>query len=193
MEKREVKPFIDIDVKDTIYKLSFVTGYSVMSICEDMCNQAFKKGLGHELSPFFKRGIQVDGAVYQGNKKAIKFETSSSKIERISMKVNNNAYEYAYNLSYAIGCSVAKIVAYAVEKSMNDFSFLDRYIRQFLSKQIDKERKDIMLKIVKTVNKYYAIDEEYSIAALLLYIADEYKRLSDGVEGVLKDVVVGGR
>lgn len=193
MEKREVKPFIDIDVKDTIYKLSFVTGYSVMSICEDLCNHAFRRGLGHELSPYFKRGIQIDGAIYQGNKKAKKFETSSPKIERISMKISNNAYEYAYNLSYAMGCSVAKIVAYAVEKSMNDFAFLDRYIIQFLSKRIDKERKDMMLKIVKAVNRNFVVDEEYSIVALLLYIADEYKRLSDGVEGVLKDVVVGGR
>ncbi|MGE7667412.1 hypothetical protein ACQKMN_17060 [Ureibacillus composti] len=190
MEKREVKPFIDIDVKDTIYKLSFVTGYSVKSICEDLCNQSFKNGLGRELSPYFKRGIQIDGSVYQGNKKAERFEASSEKIERISMKISHNGYEYAYNLSYAMGCSVAKVVAYAIEKSINDFAFLDRYIKQFLSKQIDKERKDMMLKIVKAINKDFVESEEYSIAALLLYIADEYKRVSDGVDGVLKDVVV---
>lgn len=193
MGKREVKPFIDIDVKDTVYKLSFVTGYSVMSICEDLCNHSFRKGIGHELSPYFKRGLSIDGAVFQGNKKAQKFESKSTNIERVSMKINNNAYEYAYNLSYAVGCSVAKIVAYAIEKSMNDFAFLERYIKQFLSKKIDKERKDIMLKVVKAVNKDYVGDEELSIAALLLYIADEYKRLSDGVEGVLKDVVVWGK
>ncbi|QCR33109.1 hypothetical protein [Lysinibacillus sp. SGAir0095] len=189
MEKREVKPFIDIDVKDTIYKLSFVTGYSVKSICEDLCNQSFRCGLGRELSPYFKRGIQIDGAVFQGNKKAEKFESSSQNIERISMKVNGKLYDYAYHLSFAMESSVAKVVAYGVEKSMKDYAFLDRYIKQFLSKKIDKERKDMILKIVRTINKDYTVDEEYGIVSLLLYIADEYKRLDEGVDGVLQDVV----
>lgn len=192
MEKREVKPFIDTGIKDTIYKLSFITGYSVKSIAEDLCNQAFRSGLGRELAPYFKRGLQIDGSVFQGNKKAAKFESSSINIERISMKLSAGAYEYAYNLSYAMGCSVAKVVAYAVEKSMNDYAFLDRYIKQFLSKKIDKERKAMMLKIVRTVNKDYA-EEELSIASLLLYIADEYRRFDEGVDGVLKDVVVEGK
>lgn len=191
MEKREVKPFIDTGIKDTIYKLSFVTGYSVKSICEDLCNHSVKKGLGQELSPYFKRGIQIDGAIYKGNKKSEKFEVVSQNIERVSMKVNNTVFEYVYNLSYAMGCSVAKVVAYAVEKAMNDFVFLDRYIKQFLSKKVEKERKDMMLKIVKTVNKDHS-EENLTIASLLLYIADEYKRFGEGVDGVLEDAVGSG-
>jgi|GEM_PF-4066941 len=187
MEKKEVKPFIDTGVKDTIYKISFVTGYSVKSICEDLCNNAFKSRLGNELSPYFKRELIIDGMSFQANKKAEKFESASKEIERISMTLNKNLYEYAYQLAYAMGCSVAKIVAYGVERSMNDFNFLNRYINQFLSKNIDKERKDIMLKIVKTINNEST--EEYSIASLLLYIADEYRRFNEGVESVLKDAV----
>lgn len=187
MEKKEVKPFIDTGVKDTIYKISFVTGYSVKSICEDLCNHAFKSRLGNELSPYFKRELTIDGMSFQANKKAEKFESTSKDIERISMTLNKNLYEYAYQLAYAMSCSVSKIVAYGVEKSMNDFNFLNSYINQFLSKNIDKERKDIMLKIVKTVNNEST--EEYSMASLLLYIADEYRRFNEGVEGVLKDAV----
>lgn len=187
MEKREVKPFIDSGVKDTIYKISFVTGYSVKSICEDLCKHAFKSGLGCELSQYFKRGITIDGITFQLNKKAGKFEPVSKNIERISMTLNNNLYEYAYLLSYAMDCSVAKVVAYAVERSINDFNFLNRYINQFISKNVSKEHKDLILKIVKTVNKESS--EEYNIASLLLYIADEYRRFSEGLEGVLKDTV----
>lgn len=188
MEKREVKPFVDTGVKDTIYKLSFITGYSVKSICEDLCNHSFTLGIGNELSKYFKRGLNIDGTVFQGNRNAIKFQPTSTNIERISMTLSNSAYEYAYHLSYAMGCSVAKIVAYAVEKSMKDFDFLNRYIEQFLSKHVDKERKDMLLKIVKIVNRGNT-EEEYSIASLLLYVADEYKRFDEGVEGVLKDAV----
>lgn len=183
MEKLDVKPFIDIAVKDTIYKISHVTGYSVKGICEDFCNYVFENGLGVELSPYFKRDLTIDGLEFKGNKKADKFDPISENSERISMMITDNAYEYAYNLSYAIGCSVAKIVGYAVEKCMNDFDFLNSYISQYLSKSLGKEQERLMSRVIEVT------DEEYGDILLILYIADEYRRFSVGVEGVFKDAV----
>lgn len=190
MGKKEVKPFIDIDVKDTIYKLCFISGYSVNGMCEDFCNNAFRKGLAQELSPYFKWGLQIDGAVFKGDKKAKRFVSSSDNLERISLKIDGKIHSYAYNLAYAMETSVAKIIAYGIEKSMNDYDFLDRYIKQFLRNKIDKERKDMILKLVRTINKDYTVDEELGMISLLLYIADEYKRLDEGIDGVLKDSFV---
>lgn len=189
MKKRGVKPFIETEIKDTIHKVSFVTGCSIKSICEDLCSHAFKSGLGSELSTYFKRDLYVDGKSYKGNENGSKFNVYTKDVERISMTINDTDYEYAYNLAYAMECSVAKIVAYALCKSMQDFEFLNTYIEQILSKSVSEERKDVLLDVVKNVNSAN-FEEEYSITSLLLYIADEYRRLSDGIEAVLEDAYI---
>lgn len=186
MEKQDIKPFIDTMIKDTIYKISFVTGYSVKSMCEDFCNHVFKSGLGNELSPYFKRDITIDGMEFKGNKKAVKFEPISENSERISMKINSDAYEYAYHLSYAVGCSVAKIVGYAVEKCMRDFDYLSKYIDQFLCKSLNEEGKNSMKDIVDIVNEDF--QEGYGAISLVMYIGDKYRRFNEGAERIIKDV-----
>ena len=189
MKKREVKPFVGSEVKDTILKISFITGCSIKGICEDLCSHAFKTGLGVELSPYFKRDLYIDGKSFNGNESGSKFNIYTKDAERISTTLNETDYEYAYNLAYAMECSVAKVVAYALEKSMKDFDFLNNYMEQILSKCVTKDRKDILLDVVKKVNDAN-FEEEYTIVSLLLYIADEYRGLSDGIEGVLKDAYV---
>lgn len=188
MNKRDVRPFVDSVTRDTLYKLSFVSGVSVKKLCEDMCNNAIKNGLSVELSPYFRREIQIDGAIYKGNRDADSFEYQSRNIERISFKLTPSAFDYVYELSKAMECSIAKVVGYAVEKSMSDYKFLDRYIKQFLSKKVDDDRMNILLGIVKTVNDG-SVKEDYNVASLLLYIADEYRRLDIGLEGVIEDSV----
>lgn len=189
MSKRDVKPFIDVDVKDIIYRFSHVTSHSVKDILEDLCMNAIKNGIGEDLSPYFKRGIQVDGVIYQGSKNAIEFTYQSKNIERVSMQLNPTAYDYVYNLSYAMECSVAKIVSFTIEKSIGDFKFMERYAKQFLNKLVDDKRKEQLLKVVKEVNRIND-QEEYTLMSLLLYIADEYKRFDDGVASVLEDAGV---
>lgn len=186
MKKREVKPFIDTVIKDTILKISFVTSCSIKSICEDLCSHAFESGLGDELSAYFKRDLNVDGKLYEGNGSGTKFDPLTKDVERISMTLNNTNYDYAYRLAYAMECSVAKIVTYALTKSINDFDFLNSYIEQILRKNVDEERRNLLMDVVKNVNSAN-FEEEYSIASLVLYIADEYRRFDDGIDSVLKD------
>lgn len=191
MEKRDVKPFIDVEMKDIIYKFNFITGYSVTSICEDLCKQAIKTGVGKELSAYFRREIKLDDVVYPGLKKPMKFERKATNVERISLKLSSNIYEYAYSLSFAIGCSIAKVVAYFLERSMNDFEFLNQYTTEFLTERMNDERKDFMKKVICEVNNDYLSDdpEEYSIASLLLFIVDEYKKPDESIDKVLIDFV----
>lgn len=187
MKKREVKPFIDVEKKDTIYKLSFVTGISVMSICEDLCNHAFKKGIGNELSRYFIRDIQIDGHLFKGKEHAPKFEPKSKRLERVSMSLDKDSHSYAYDISCAMGCSVARVVAYSIEKSMNDFEYMDHYVEQFLVNKLDEERSSHILTVMKDLNQWN-LEEEYSLTSLLFHIADNYRRFEDGIDGVLKDV-----
>lgn len=187
MKKREVKPFLSIETKDTIYKISYVTGHSVKRICEEFCKHSFKSGLAFELSPYFNRSICIDGTSFEGSQNNEKFEPLSLENERVSMTLDANVHEYAYQLSYAIGCSVAKVVAYAIEKSMCDFDFLNQYTKELLINNRNFEKSKPILKIIDSYNRNN--EEEINLITLLLYIADEYTRLEVGMDDVLKDCV----
>ena len=191
MGKHDVKPFIEVEMKDLIYKLSFITGYSVNSICEDLCTHAIKMGVGKELSVHFRREIKLDGVVFPSLKNPKKFERNTNNIERISLKLSSFIYEYANSLSFAIGSSISKVVAYFLERSMMDYDFLDHYTTNFLSEKMDDNRKDIMKKIISDVNKDYLPEDpkEHSITSLLIYIIDEYKQPSQSVEESLKNFI----
>ena len=189
MENRDVKPFVDVKTKDFIYKLSFITGMSVKQICRDLYYRGIEDGLGMELSPCFKRDLHIDGYSFKGDRYAKKFEPYSSNIERIAMKINDKSYEYAYNLAFATGSSISKVVSYAIEKSMKDFEFLDQYIKQFLIENVDTDKRNILLEIVNVINKDY-VEEDLTIASLLMHLTDEHRRLEDGITSVLNEVVI---
>lgn len=190
MKKREVKPFLDIETKDTIYKISDVTGYSVKSICEDFYKHSFNNGFGYDLAPYFKRNLEIDGVLFKGNMVNEKFEPFSTENERVSTALEVELFEYAYQLSYAIGCSIAKVVSYAIEKSMKDFEFLNGYAKQFLFNKIEADKTNTILSAVDSLNSKN--EEEFNLIALLLYIADEYKRFDKGIKSVLSEVVLTG-
>ena len=191
MGKHDVKPFIEVEMKDLIYKLSFITGFSVNNICEDLCTHAIKTGVGKELSSHFKREIKLDGVVYPSLKEPKKFAKNTNKIERMSLKLSSFVYEYANTLSFAMGGSISKVVAYFLERSVNDYDFLDQYTTEFLSKKMDENRKNIMKKIIYDVNNDYLPDDskEHSIISLLIYIIDEYKQPTESVEEALKNFI----
>lgn len=186
MEKREVKPFINAKIKDTIYKLSDITNYSVKRICEDICNHAFKSDISDELSPYFRRGVIIDGMSFSFNENATKFEPSFNEKERVSMKLNTKLYGYAYYLSYAMECSVAKVVAYAIEKGFNDSEFLIGYVNESLNKRLKGEHKEEFYKLISLINN--DSNEELDVLNTSLYIKDEYGDFDKGLNKLLKEV-----
>lgn len=188
MKKREVKPFLDVETKDNIYKLSFVIRKSVKGICEDFCKYAFKNGLGSELCKYFHRNVALDGTLFKGDPSNEKFEPLSDKIGRVSMTLDEDIHEYAYQLSYAMGCSVAKVVSYAIEKSMNDYDFLNWYAKEYLIKLLDTDKCNLIFMAVERYNEEK--QEEYNLISLLLYITDEYKRLENGLESSIKELLL---
>lgn len=190
MEKRDVKPFVNTAIKDIITKISFLTGHSVKKIGEDLCKHAVDKNVGKELKNHFKRSIEINGVNFEGLKGPEKFERKPGEIERLSLTVDNEIYEYAYKLSYAIGCSVAKVFAYFIESSMDDIAFLDSYIINVLSKNIAPGRKELLRKIIKDINENHSTKAN-TVSALLLYIVDHYKQPGEKLDNTLESFVSG--
>jgi len=175
MQKKDVQPFIKTSTKDVIYKLSFITGYSVKQICEDLCVHTLrnKKKLAEQLSPYIKRNIKIENDVYTPNEKPLKHYPISGDLERVTIKLNLNSLDFAHSLAHSLGWSTAKVVAYCIKQSMNDFEYLNFYVMKFLEKKMDENRKEMINQIMKDINN--ELGEEHIVVSLLIGIVDDLK------------------
>lgn len=95
-----------------------------------------------------------------------------SKTERITLRLTRNVYEIVYYLSYALDCSVSRVVSLLLERGMHDVRFVNQYINRYLS-SIDDSRKKELQKVLDYING--ELEEEITLASLLSYIAAEFK------------------
>lgn len=188
MKKHDIRPFIDATIKDLIYKFSHTTGISILRICEDFCIHSLDNDIGNELSHYFKRDITINGVSYKGDRNAMKFEYQSNDIERITLQLDDKYYDFAHDLAYAMRTSLSKVVGYAIERSINDYEFLNQYVSEFLMENVSERKRDKLLQVVGKVNDENK-EVEYNLASLVMYIADEYRRFGEGLDGVLNDCV----
>lgn len=188
MQIKDVQPFITVPTKNVIYKLSFITGYSVKQICQDLCVHTLrnKRKLGEELSPFLKRDIKMGETQFVAASKPLKHYPINESVERVTVKIGINSYEFAYSLAHALGWSVAKVVAYCIEQSMKDFEYLNFYITRYLDSKMDDNRKKMIEVVMNDINK--ESEEEHSVASLLLGVVDEIKEADQNVTDAVSQI-----
>lgn len=182
---KDVQPFIKSSTKSAIYKLSYITGKTVKQICNELCQRMFndKKRLVEELSPYAKWDMKIEGITYTASATPIKTYPISGSLERVTIKVDPSSYSFANSLSHLLGWTVAKVVAYCIERAMNDFEFINQYITDLLEANTKSGQKNTLKGIMKDINE--ALDEEHSIPALLIGIADELKSIDQNYDEAL--------
>ena len=75
-KKVDVKPTLNIELKDAVYRLSYVTRQPVKNVGEELCVLAFHTNeIIIRLVPYFQRDIKIGKTLYMGradNKQMIK-------------------------------------------------------------------------------------------------------------------------
>lgn len=127
-----------------------------------------------DLSQFFHRDIRINNTLYFGSLEnpRIHMLKFPAKTERVSLRLKRNVYEVVNTLSYALDCSVSRVVSLLLERGMHDIRFVNTYINTNLN-SIDERRKKELQKILDYING--ELEEEITLAALLSYIAAEFK------------------
>ncbi len=68
-KKRDVKPTIDVNLKDAIYRLSFVTRSPVKEVCEELCLYSLNnRKIRDNISVYMRRDIRLGSTFFNGNK-----------------------------------------------------------------------------------------------------------------------------
>lgn len=188
-KKRDIKPFISSKLKDSIYRLSYITNTPVKDVCEKVCKTAIKnKKVIEELSNYFHKNIRINSTFYMGNSGNPKIHNKkvTVKSERISVRLNKELYEFLHSLSYALDCSVAEVASILLEHGMNDITFISSYVNEHLHDINDKDKEELQ-KILDYINQ--GLEEEIGLASLLSYIVDEFKQPLKTIREAVNDFI----
>ena len=186
MSTKLIKPYIEVDKKEIISKLNFLTGLTIKDICNDLLEHAVKSNYAMFLTPHFKRSVTIKRLQFPAQNSPIPFPELKNELTRITLIVNDKIHGYANNLYYATDVSVPKILASMINYSISDHKFFERYVTDYLSNKIDDERKRLLKSILKDINK--ETEGSHNIGSLLFCIADELKDNGDSIEESIEKV-----
>lgn len=175
-KKRDVKPTIDVNLKDAIYRLSFVTRTPVKEVCEELCLYSLNnRKIRDNISIYIRRDIRLGNTFFNGNKDREGLPTSGQENERISLRLTSEVHEMVNVLAYGLDCSVSKACAMLLHEGMNDFEFVNQYVRKYLADSLDEHTLREVEKIISYVEKENGESKD-SWAAVLSAMIDEVKK-----------------
>lgn len=180
-KKRDVKPSLPIDLKECVYRLSYITNTPVKNVIESICvsGLASSKVMDY-LSNYFRRGFSFGSTVYMGDmsKEPIRHLYKNIEKERVSTRLKDGhgeTYDILKRLAYALDCSPALAASFLIEASIRNSDFVDEYMTRHLEEELDQGRVKELKEVLKFINKNNPYKEEYSLHNLISYIMDELK------------------
>jgi len=172
-KKRDVKPTVELDLKDTIYRLSGITFLPVKDVCPALCMLVINDRRSIEyLSKFFKRDLLFDTTIFRGHvtNKSVEKRLNGYG-ERITMRLSQIEYAKVALLAFALDCTVSRATAILLEMSMSEVRFVNAYIKEFLRHELSESQMREFKEILRYVNKHG--ESHHSWASLLAHVMDE--------------------
>lgn len=188
--KKDVKSTIPIELKDAIYRLSYLTNTPVMHVAELLFLHSVKNTeIIDYVATYFQRDIILNGTLYHGTltNPSVSKQKYSGQTERIHFRLTREAYEVLAVFSYALGCSNSKACAVLLEECIHESDFINDYVEQHLTGNLSGDRMKELREFMQYVNKG---EEIHSWASLLSYIKDEVKKPFQNVKEVIGEFVI---
>lgn len=184
-KKRDVKPTISSNLKDCIYRLSYITNTPVKDVVETLCEKGLKsRKVIDYLSQHFRRNFQFLNTVFIGDfeRESLQHKYQSGKNVRITTRFNANIYEDISSLSYALDVTPSKATALLLEASVRNTNILNAFVKTYLHGQVDNLRMKELKQVLKYINKNNPYKEEISWFTLLSMIFDDIKDSTSNVK-----------
>ena len=191
-KKRDVSPTIQLELKDTIYRISYVINTPVKDIVESICIFGMhSRKVITILSKHFKRNIKFQNTLFIGHldNPSIKRLEKGIKTERIGTRFKQQDYETLVTLAFALDVTPSRAAALLLETSIKHSDFVNSYFQQYLSKNIDYNRMVELKKIISFINDNNPHEEKVSWLALISYIYTEIKDSALSLNESLNDFI----
>lgn len=187
-KKRDVKPTISSNLKDCIYRLSYITDTPVKDVSEIFCIKGLhSRKVIEYLSNYFRRDLRFLNTVYIGDpgRESLQRKYQSGKNERITIRFTQIIYEDIYSLSCALDVTPSKTTALLLDASIRNTNLLNAFVKNYLHNHFDNNRMKELKQVLKYINKNNPYNEEISWFTLLSMMFEEIKENTNNVKEVV--------
>ncbi|MYL22032.1 hypothetical protein GLW04_19340 [Halobacillus litoralis] len=184
-KKREIKPTVNTELKNCVYRLSFVTDTPVKDVIEILCMKGLNNRIVIEhLSQYFRRDYQFKSTFYIGSleNESLQSKIQPGKSERITTRFSQEDYERIYLLSIALDVTPSKATALLLDASIRNSNLLNSFVKTYLHTQLDKQQMKDLKHVLKYINKNNPYNEEVSWFTLVSMIVDDLKENTSNVK-----------
>lgn len=191
--KRDVQPTISIELKDCIYRLSFITNTPVKDVAEAICISGLGNGkVVSYVSRNFRRDVRIDNTLYMGdlNRISVRKRVTNTRNERISIRFKSGMHENLSVIAYALDCSIARATGLLLDASVREVDFINDFVKEYLSEHIDDARMNDLKKVLKYINANNPYADEVSWLSFVSYLMSEVKTSAGKVHDTVTEFVV---
>lgn len=189
-KKRDVKPTVKVELKDAIYRLSFITQTHVKDVAEQMVVYTLKDASTIDaLSRSFRRDIRINNTLYRGHIDNLRIPRRETGVcERLTLRLMRHDYESLSVIAYALDVNPTRACALLLDASMRDFRFINTYVSRYLSAQLTSTQ----MKELRNILRYVSADsdEQMTLTSLLSVIVDEVSAPVTRIKDAVNEFVI---
>lgn len=177
-KKREVQPTLTLELKEMIYRISYITSTPVKDVAETICLNGMKSRKVLEvLSEHLRRSVTVGNTMYIGDlsRQSLQRKKAAGPHERISVRFQQADFEDMNTLAYGLDVTPTRATALLLDTSIRNSDFINSYFEDYLRDQLDERRMAELKKVLLYLNENNPFEEEISWGMLLSYLASEIK------------------
>lgn len=191
-KKKDVKPTLSFELKDTIYRLSYITYTPVKNIGEALCIDAmYNQKIITSLASHFKRNIKIGNTMYIGNRDSNQIpKRLPAPTDKITIRFKQAHFDFIYDLAYALNVSPSRVVAILLQYAMSDMATVNRFIVSYLEHELTTNQLKELKEVLRYINQNS--QHHHSWYAFLSAIVDETNgtvtRLKEMITNFLSDM-----
>lgn len=189
-KKRDIKPTISVELKNCVYRLSYISNTPVKDVVEIICEKGLqsRKVLEH-LSQHFRRNYQFMNTIYIGDlgRESLQRKSQSKKNERITTRFTQDTYEEIKHLSVALDVTPSKATALLLDASIRNTNLINSFVKNYLNGTLDKMRMKELKQVLSFIKKSNPYSEEGSWFSLIDMIIEDVKDNTANVKDSIAD------
>lgn len=192
-KKRQVKPTLSIELKECLYRVSYITKTPVKDLTERMCI----KGLSSRtvldyLSTNFRRTVRIDATLFLGDleRPSLQKKSKPGQTDKVTITFTQNTYDNICVLAYALDVTPTRATALLLHAALYHSDFVNNYVRQHIEGQLDQSRMKELRKVLQFINASHDFKERVSWTSFLSFIYDEFISGSQSVSDSIQEFLV---
>ena len=174
-KKKDVKPLVKTEVKESIQRISHITFMPIKDVCEFLTVYAANDRVTlDKLTKFIKRSVRIGNTFYNGDSEAqpITKRFSDSR-EKVTIKFKRDDFERISTLAYAMDCTPTRATAIFLTQGVRNVGAVNAFVRKYLAEELSPRQVEELRQILTYTHRYD--NDNHSWASVLSAIVGDVR------------------